>query len=73
MGLTTSQSDPLGEVILHKGYVLSDHYLTQATCRITPGSKLCGTYLKQLRNHDIADAQENSRKSGPPYGKGNKS
>jgi hypothetical protein len=72
VGLTTSRSDPHGEVILHKGCVLSDPYLTQGTCRITLASNLCGTYVKQLRNHDITDAQANIRKSGPPYGKGNK-
>jgi hypothetical protein len=68
MGLKTSQLDPLGEAILHKGYVLSDPYLTQGTCRITPAGNLCGIYVKQPSNHDITDAQENSRKLGPPYG-----
>jgi hypothetical protein len=72
VGLTTSRSDPPGEVILHKGHVLSDRYLTQGTCKITPASNLYGTYVKKLRNHGIIDAQENSRKLGPPYGKGNK-
>jgi hypothetical protein len=43
MGLTTSQLDPPREVILHKGCVMFDPYLTQGTCRITPTSNLCGT------------------------------
>jgi hypothetical protein len=73
VGLTTSRSDPPGEVILHKGCVLSDPYLTQGTCRITPASNLCCTYVKQLSNHDITDAQANNRKLGLPYGKGDKS
>jgi hypothetical protein len=72
VGLTTSRSDPPGEVILHKGCVLSDPYLTQGTCRITPASNLCGTYVKQISNHDITDVHVNTRKSGPPYGQGNK-
>jgi hypothetical protein len=72
MGLTTSWSDPPGEVILHKGCVLSDPYLTQGTSRITPASNLCGTYVKKLRNHGIIDAQVNNHKSCLPYGKGNK-
>jgi hypothetical protein len=72
MGLTTSWSDPPEEVILHKGCVLSDPYLTQGTCRITPASNLCGTYVKKLRNHDITDVWVNSHKSGLPYGQGNK-
>jgi len=72
MGLTTSQSNPHGEVILHKGYVLSNPYMTQGTYRITLASNLCGTYIKQLRNHDITNVQGKSCKSGPLYGKGNK-
>jgi hypothetical protein len=72
VGLKTSRSDPPGEVILHKGCVLPDPYLTQGTCRITRASNICGTYVNQLRNHDITDVQANSHKSGPPYGKGNK-
>ena len=68
MGLTTSWSDPLGEVILHKGCVLSDLYLTHGTCKIIPASNLCGTYVKQLRNHDITYAQENSCNLVPLYG-----
>jgi hypothetical protein len=40
MGLTTSQSDPLEEVILHKGCVMSDTYLTQGTYKITPAINL---------------------------------
>jgi hypothetical protein len=72
MGLTTSRSYPLREVILHKGCVLSDPYLTQGTYRITLVSNLCGTYVKQLSNHDIIDVQENNHKSSLPYGQGNK-
>jgi hypothetical protein len=72
MGLTTSQSDPPGEIILHKGCVLSDPYLTQGTSIITPASNLCGTYVKKLSHHDINNAQGNLRKSGLPYGKGSK-
>jgi len=72
MGLTTSRSYPLREVILHKFCVFSNHYLTQGTCRITPVSNLCGTYVKQLRNESIKNVQEKNRKSGLSYGKGNK-
>jgi hypothetical protein len=49
VGLKTSQLDPPGEVILHKGCLLSNLYLTQVTCRITPTSNLCG-YLCQETN-----------------------
>jgi hypothetical protein len=73
VGLTTSQLDPPGEVILHKVCVMSDPYLTQGTYKITPASNLCGTYVKQLSNHDITDVQANSRRSVLPYGQGNKS
>jgi hypothetical protein len=72
VGLTTSRSDPPGEVIIHKGCVLFDPFLTQGTYRITPVINLCGTYVKKLRNHDITDVQVNIRKSGRPYGQGNK-
>ena len=72
MGLITSRLDPLEEAILHKGCVLFDPYLTQGTYKITPTNNLCGTQVKQLRNHDITDAQANNRKSGPPYGQGSK-
>ena len=34
---------PPREVILHKGCVFSDPYLTQGTCRITPTRNLCCT------------------------------
>jgi hypothetical protein len=68
-----SQSDPLIEVILHKGCVMSEPYLTEGTCRINPTSNLCGNYVKKLRNHDIIDQHANSRKSGSPYAYGNKS
>jgi hypothetical protein len=43
MGLITTWSDPPIEVVIHKGCVLSDPYLTQGTDRITPGGNLCGT------------------------------
>ena len=72
MGLTTSRSDPLIEVILHKGCVMSDPYLTQGTCKITLASNLCGNYVKKLRNHYIINQHANSHKSGPPDGKGSK-
>jgi hypothetical protein len=72
VGLTTSRSDPPRVVILHKGCVLFDPYLTQGTCRITPASNICGTYVEQLNNHDITDMQANSHKSGLPYGQGKK-
>jgi hypothetical protein len=72
VSLTTRRSDPPREVILHKVCVLSNPYLTQGTCRITFASNLCGTYVKQLSNHGITDAQANSRKSGPLYGQVNK-
>jgi hypothetical protein len=56
MGLKTSRSDPPGEVILHKGCLMYKSYLTLGTYRITLASNLCGTYVKELRNHDITDA-----------------
>jgi hypothetical protein len=72
VGLTTIRSDPPGEVILHKGCALSDPCLTQGTYKITPTSNLCGTYVKQLRHHDITDAQANNHKLGLQHGKDNK-
>jgi hypothetical protein len=52
--------------------VFFDPYLIQGTCRITPANNICGTYVKQLRNHDITDVKENNHKSCLPYGQGNK-
>jgi hypothetical protein len=72
VGLTTSRLDPPEEVILHKGCVLSDPYLTQVTCIITLQVTCVAIYVKKLIHHDITNAQENFCKLGPPYGKGNK-
>jgi hypothetical protein len=72
MGLATSRSDAPKEVILHKGCVLSDPYMTQGTCREAPTINLCGIYVNQLRNHNITNAQAKICKSCLPYGQDKK-